>query len=439
MLIYSTYISPRLKYTLDFVFREVLNINIRITDIKEELINHDGAKLNYSAVKIEEIPFIEASKLLFEVSIVPQNPNLSDSLNWEGLPAFFPVGGKSLLPFDLFSAVFFLISRYEEYLPFDPDQHNRFNSGQSLAAKMDFLDKPLVDLWINKFGKLLESLFPDEITFAKPKFSFEPSIDIDNAWAFKNKGFYRTLGALLKPGQEMERRSFRYQVLRGKQHDPFHQFEKMQMIHEEAGVKPIFFFLIGPYGKYDKNISPSNKEFRHLIKQIASKYKTGLHPSYSSNFNQAAVVKEKKVLGDISGHKVDASRQHYLRLRFPDTYRALIRAEIYYDYTMGYADKAGFRASTSHSFYFFDLENNNATELRVFPFQVMDVGLRDYEHLDPEQALERIRNLMDNTKEAGGTFRSLWHNESFSEWQGWEGWTIVYIEMLSMACDSSNL
>ncbi len=438
MLIYSPDINPRLKYTLDFVFRDVLNIDIRITNIKEELNNHDGAKLNYSAEKIEGIPFLEATKLLFEDGLTPQDNNLLESLDWEGLPAFFPVKQESMVPFDLFSSVFFLISRYEEYLPFDPDQHNRFQSKLSLAAKLDFLDKPIVDLWINKLGKILEAFFPDEIKITKPKFIFEPTIDIDNAWAFKHKGFFRTLGSVFSPGQRMERRNFRYQVLRGKQHDPFYQFEKMQMIHEKAGFEPIFFFLVGPYGKFDKNISPSKKAFRSLIKQITGKYQTGLHPSYSSDFNQDAIAMEKKVLGDISGQKINISRQHYLRLRFPHTYRALIRAEIFNDYSMAYADKSGFRASTSHSFYFFDLESNKATELRVFPFQVMDTGLRDYEHMDPEQAIERIRNLMDSTKEAGGTFRSLWHNESFSEWQGWEGWTKVYKEMLKLAGDRSN-
>lgn len=436
MLIYSPDISPRLKYTLDFVFRDCLSINIRITDIWEELKNHDGAKLNYSRESIDGIPFLEASGLLFEDNISSQEENLNKTISWDGLPAFYKTSSASLIPFDIFSAVFFLISRYEEYLPFTADQHNRFTSDQSIASRMGFLDKPIVDCWLIKFGKMMEALFPDEIEIQKPVFTFEATIDIDNAWAFKNKGFIRTAGSILKSDQSMERRSFRYQVIRGKQHDPFFQFKKMEMIHDRFAIQPKFFFLVGPYGKFDKNISPSKKAFRNLIYETSKKYEIGIHPSYSSNSNPEAIRKEKDILKSITGIEVKSSRQHYLKLNLPKTYQSLVELELYNDYTMGYADQSGFRSGTSKAVCFFDIENNIATPLRVYPFQVMDAGLRDYEKFTPDKAIERISVLVRDTKETGGTFRSLWHNESFSEWQGWEGWTRVYEEMLSIVSEA---
>ncbi len=433
MLIYSPDISPRLKYTLNLVFQTLLHVDFQVTDIKDELISYEGARLNYSREEIEGIPFLEAQGLLFEDGISNQEDKIQDGLSWDELPAFFPARSASILPFDLFAAVFYLVSRYEEYLPFEADEHQRFHSSLSLASKMGFLEEPLVDQWLMKFGKLLESLFPGAIKTKQAYFTFKPTIDIDNAWAFKHKGFWRTLGSVLRPGQNMETRNFRYQVLRAKQQDPFDQYQKMESIHAEYGYLPCFFFLVGPYGKYDKNISPRKKHFRKLIGEIAGRYDTGLHPSYASFSDPKAIEQEKIILKQITGREIRNSRQHYLRLRFPLSYQALLKAEIFNDYSMGYADRSGFRASISQSFNFFDLINNKTTALRVFPFQVMDTGLRDYEKCNPEQAIERIKILMEKTRAVGGTFISLWHNESFSEWSGWEGWTKVYQEMLALA------
>lgn len=433
MLIFSPEISPRLNYTLDLIFRNILNIDFSLTDNKESFINHVGARLNYSTEKIGDIPFVEASELLFEDSINDQIEEIREGLFWDDLPIFFASKKDSILPFDIFAATFYLVSRYEEYLPFEADKHSRFHSGLSLASKLNFINEPIIDQWLIKFGALLESLFPDEIKPVISDFSFEATIDIDNAWAFKNKGFWRTLGSILRTGQSTELRSFRYQVLRGKQHDPFDKYQKMEMIHKRYGCHPRFFFLVGPYGKFDRNISPENKQFRSLIKDISGNYETGLHPSYSSFSDPGSILEEKNILNQITGKDISTSRQHYLRLRFPLTYQALIKAEIFNDYSMGYADRSGFRAGTSREFKFFDLVNNNATSLSVFPFQVMDTGLRDYENCSPAEAIARIKSLIEKTRAVGGTFRCLWHNESFSEWSGWEGWTAVYEEMLTMA------
>jgi len=433
MLIYSPDITPRLKYTFDLVFRGLLGLDYRLTDIREEIINHKNPRLNYSPEKIEGIPFIQACSLLFEDSIKPQDDKTAGRLSWDGLPAFFPAAGDSIIPFDIFAATFFVVSRYEEYLPYEADSHQRFHSGLSLAHRMGFLEEPLVDQWIMKLGRLIERTFPGKIKISPQEFSFKPTIDIDNAWAFRHKGLWRTAGAVLRPGQTMELRNFRYQVLRGKQHDPYDQYRKIENLHSEFGIDPEYFFLVGRYGKFDTNISSSNKAFRKLVAGISERHETGLHPSYGSCNHPEMILREKSILEAITGSDVTSSRQHYLRLRLPLTYQALLKAGISNDYTMGYADSPGFRAGIARPFYFFDLFNNKATHLRVFPFQVMDTGLRDYQGCSPEQAKAKISGLIKKTREAGGTFISLWHNEAFSEWAGWEGWTSVYQAMLAEA------
>jgi hypothetical protein len=130
---------------------------------------------------------------------------------------------------------------------------------------------------------------------------------------------------------------------------------------------------------------------------------------------------------------VKHSRQHYLRLSLPDTYRNLLKAGITDDYSMGFPDYPGFRAATSRPFPFFDLSVNEATSLQVHPLALMDGSLRDYLLLTPEEGLSRALLVLENVKKSGGIFTSLWHNTSLSEETGWQGWKEMYHQFISLA------
>ena len=127
------------------------------------------------------------------------------------------------------------------------------------------------------------------------------------------------------------------------------------------------------------------------------------------------------------------SRQHFLMLRFPETYRNLIANGISEDYTMGYADEVGFRASLCTPFYFYDLQKEEKTNLRIHPFAVMDATMNLYLKIKPAVALDYVRQLIDETKKVTGTFILLWHNESLSEVATWKGWKNVYEELIKEA------
>jgi len=142
--------------------------------------------------------------------------------------------------------------------------------------------------------------------------------------------------------------------------------------------------------------------------------------------------KERKRLSEIAKRPITRSRQHYLMLRFPDTFAHLVENEIIHDYTMGYADYPGFRAGTCSEYPFYNLQNETLTKLIIHPFTVMDATLNKYRNESPEQAIKSIKVLMDEVREVDGTFISLWHNESLSEKWHWKGWRKVYEEMLKM-------
>ncbi len=109
------------------------------------------------------------------------------------------------------------------------------------------------------------------------------------------------------------------------------------------------------------------------------------------------------------------SRQHFVRMQFPDTYEALIKADISEDFSMGYASIAGFRASIASPFYFYNLKKEKETELIVYPFVFMDTTLSDYQNLPPEKYLEAVIPLIAETKAVDGTLVGIWHNYALAD------------------------
>ncbi len=168
----------------------------------------------------------------------------------------FPAPEGFDLPFDLFSACFFLLSRYEEYLPFEPDQYGRFEADQSLAFRIGFLEEPVIDQWLILFKKLLQQKFPD-LVFPAQTFRFISTFDIDNPWAFRHKGLIRNMAGSLKALWQGRYSDFRQRiaVLRGSLQDPFDNYEYIRSIEMKYHFTSVFFFLFGDYDRIDSNFA----------------------------------------------------------------------------------------------------------------------------------------------------------------------------------------
>ncbi|MBL4592813.1 MAG: polysaccharide deacetylase family protein [Flavobacteriales bacterium] len=426
ILIYSHKLTPRLRYIFKTIFIDVLQTQISFTDNAEEFEKSESVKINYSTSKLNSGLFFQSSSILFETGIKEQNINVFE---FEEHQCFFSVGNDSEFSFDPFAASFYLISRYEEYLPHIKDNHERFLASESLAFQNKFLDKPLVNNWINEIAKRIENQSP-EFRFPKRDFQFISTIDIDNAYAYKHKGFIRILGGLVKSLFKENNFNNRLKVIFGKKLDPYDTFNYQFEVHKKYNISPIYFFLLGDYGLNDKNIPVKNKTFQSLIKSISDYSEVGIHPSYASNNNIETLSKEIKRLQAITHRNVVKSRQHFLKLNLPNTYRNLIDNDIESDYTMGYAEQNGFRASICSPYYFYDLDTEVKTKLKIYPFTVMEATYQYYEHSTPEEAINYITELMTTVKEVNGTFISVWHNESLSDEGIWKGWKIVYEKML---------
>lgn len=431
LLIYTARTTSRLRYTFDLFLKDLLGLPYVLTNEENEFRNHTGPKLNYSDKAFDNEPFIFAAPLLFERSIRPQEISVFD---WDGSKAFFATHPRYLMPFDPFAAAFYLVTRYEEYLPHHRDQYDRFDARQSLAFNKGFLDQPVVNRWANRLGQLLKKQFP-ELPVRKKEYRYISTIDIDNAWAFREKGLLRGAGAFLRSLLSFDFKDLkeRVSVLLGWSTDPYDTYDRLNKIRDTYGVTCIYFFLLGDYDQFDKNVSASRRKFQSLIKSIADYNLCGIHPSFKSNDEPFRVHLEQSRLRKIIRRDVQHSRQHFLRMRFPDTYRELLNCDITDDYTMGYAQEIGFRASICTPFYFYDLAAEQITLLRIHPFAVMDTTLRSYLLLKPDEVLTYITPLIREVKAEGGTFMSLWHNETISDRAPWKGWKDVYEEVVRAA------
>ncbi len=422
--IYTPYHSNRTKYVLDYIFEQQFGCGYVLLNLSEIKNTSAVIRINYSHQKLEGwiqiLPngLMEArgtDQLLPDFEIVNNRPVL--------------FANESDLGFDILSAIFFCLSRYEEYQATELDQHQRFSYKQSVLHQNNYLQMPLVDVWINYLYSYLDALYPGVLTFKEGDIRIQPTIDIDAVFTYKGKGFKRQLGGFLRDLTKFKwsQLSKRVGVIFSSQQDPFDNFDYQLDVLKQAGIKANYFIQVGNYGSYDKNIQAQNPAFQSILKRlVAEGHEVGLHPSYASFLNQEMIANEKTILESIIERPVLKSRQHYLRFSLPQTYSDLIKLGIQHEYSMGYSEVPGFRASTSKPFYWYNLAIEESTTLELVPFSAMDVAYKEFMKFKPGETIKSTDLIRHQIHENKGSFCFVFHNESLSDYDTWLGWRSVF-------------
>lgn len=423
MLIFSKTSTSRLQYICKFIFGEQLGIGFSLTIDSEGFKQHEGPKINYSDITIETAAFrLQSHHLLFEKNIRPQ---ITGCIEQNSYKAFFKTS-QGDFGFDIFAASFYLLSRYEEYLPHEKDMYGRYAHENSLAFKEGFLHDPVINKWLADFAWALQQKFPT-LKIKSPEFKFTPTYDIDIAWSYKNKGLMRNIGGFFK------RPSInRLSVLAGLKKDPYDAYEFLNELHDTHQLDPIYFFLVATNrSEYDKNISPYDHAMWQLIKSHAKKYRIGLHPSWLSNEKKGLLPKEKKILETAGKTAVARSRQHYIKLTLPETYNRLIENGITNDYSMGYGSINGFRASVASSFFWYDLQAEKITALRVYPFCFMDANSFYEQKQNAAGSLNELLSYYNTCRSVKGEMISIFHNNFLGTDPLFAGWRDMYRQFIA--------
>lgn len=436
MIIYSHIITHRLKYMAGFWGHCLTGEPLTVTDNVIHYLDHPGPRINYSNEALSQQEFwIKPQGLLHESGI---RQHSIECFDYNGHIAFFRTEGD--FPFDILAASFFLLSRYEEYLPHVKDMYGRYAHENSLAFREGFLNIPLINIWLREFGRILQAKIPSFTIHHLPAgrqgspFTYIPTYDIDEAYSYKYKQWWRSAGAAIKDilSGKWSRFRERRRVLNREMPDPFDSYAWINDLHRPFNIHPRYFFLVAEKTKkYDRNILPSETALQTLIKDHAEKYAVGIHPSWHSGDDQSLVKKEIQTLEKISKQKITASRQHFIRFTLPQTYRQLIEAGIKEDFSMGYGSINGFRASVASPFYWYDLEKEEQTYLLLYPFCYMEANSFFEQKQTPQQALEEMIGYYQAVKSVNGTLITIWHNTFLGTDELYKGWREAYYQFFN--------
>lgn len=416
LLVYTHKITPRVSYAFKHICTRILGIQVKLTTTIEEFIAHDSIKLSYAKQPLSNEIFIKSHELLFEQGLSDIDINVHE---WENTKAFFPTSERSNIPYDIFAATFYLLSRYEEYLPHVKDEFGRFMASESIAFKNNFLHQPVIDIWAYKLKKILQNQFPSFV-FPKKEYAIKPVIDVPSPYHFKLKGIMRTVGGTFKDFFSFKLRSIyeRYSVLLGFKHDPYDTFKYIINKQKQSKFKFLVFFLIGDYSTYDKGINIQKKKFTTLIKHVSDYCKVGLKVSYFALDNKEVLKKEKQTIEQVINTSLIASRNSFSKLNLPETYRNMVELEIAEDFTMGYVNAVGFRAGTCTPFFFYDLDYEVQTPLKINSYHLLDNALlKTVSLLDKKKVLNQ---LISEIKQVKGEFVCVFHNYTFSNDDRWK-------------------
>lgn len=339
-----------------------------------------------------------------------------------GKPQIEQVGDTLVIHADLVASTYFLITRYEEIIQRNErDEHGRFPGKKSLPYRAGFLHRPIVDeyrlllrKWLQRYGLRIPDISPHIQRIYLTH-------DLDAPTLYRSwKGVVRSV----KDGRGL------LHSIRGKygpvENDPYYTFPWMyqqnKMLRDQVGknnCQPILFIRSGGKSKQDKpHYRLKNGDICQLIQNtLANDMIIGLHSSYQAGLDPALIHKEKKNLEENTGKSIRCNRHHFLASREPEDMTQLEAAGITDDFTMGYADAAGFRLGTSYPVRWINPMNRRLSSVLLHPLTIMDCSLEEKKYMgfNQEEALAYSLNLIGQVKKAGGELTLLWHNTSAQE------------------------
>lgn len=400
ILIYTHKITPRLRFVVRHLFRRIMGANAELTDSVDDFVKHAGAKLTYARQPLQSEFFIRSNELLFDRNIEPQDIHWRD---WEGVPCFFELDSRSSVPFDVFAASFFLLSRYEEYLPHQKDDLGRFRAIESiLSDRQGAMKRPLVDLWALKLKAALVESFQG-IEFNERAYQVNVVVTAISAYKYSYRSISRhVFESLIDLGKlRFTALSSRFNTVILGHKDPYDNYLELRHPLNEMGVYLFPFFQYSRYDVNDRNVSWSKSKYGFFLKHINDYLEIGYLRSRLAIEDATLFKLELRKMQQLLHRPLRKALLSEHRILLPDAYQELVQEEVKEDFSMGYADVIGFRAGTCTPFPFYDLGLEVEQPLRVYPICASHEALRP---LDIETAEKQLITIANEVKAVKGTF-----------------------------------
>lgn len=337
-----------------------------------------------------------------------------------GTPVVERVGETLVVRADIIASTYFLITRYEEMVRRNVrDRHGRFPGKESLPFRARFINRPIVD----EYRVLLRHwLRETNLRIPELKAGIRQvwlTHDVDAPFLYRSwKGLVRSI----RDGRGIKA------SIAGKfgpfEEDPYYTFPWIEeqdnsliaAIGEER-CRAVYFFKGGGRAALDKpHYSLADPDVQALVSGLSSRQAViGMHTSYEAGLKPSLITREREHLVKAAGAGITFNRHHFLACREPEDMRYLVEAGIRHDFTMGYADVAGFRLGTSYPVRWINPANKQLSSLTLHPLHIMDGTIEgsQYMNLPYEKGQAYCFHLIGQIEKTGGELSLLWHNSSF--------------------------
>lgn len=385
------------KYIIDIIFDEFLGLEFEVVeniDCQDWIIELENRK-----------------SLTIKDTFFSKYPKDLEYLKLENIPS-------KIEELDIFAASFFMLTRWEEYVNKARDKHNRFPAAESLAYKNNFLDRPIVNEYVELLKNMLLEL-DENLKFKIHNYKLVLTHDVDVPFKFYSiQNFVRTIGGdLLKRGSISlflkNISAFIFSKSNYKK-DPYYTFDYLLDFYQKSKHKGYFFFMSGGKTIYDNFYSIDDSRIQEIIKRLKHEgHFIGIHPSYASYNNSKLLTKEKDKLENSTSQDIAFGRHHYLNFALPTTWQNWEEVGMQWDSTLGYADLPGFRCGVCYEYSVFDILNRKKLKLKEKPLIVMECTIFEerYLNLNYEESFYKIISNIDTVRKYNGEFVLLWHND----------------------------
>jgi len=435
------------SYIVDILFDEFLGLEYEINTCSDNV--YQIVLPNENKIIIEDHFFDKYPKCLSYLrrESIPQQVIFvkNDFITENDIPVIYGndklkvSDNRIICGIDIFASSFFMLTRWEEYVNKTRDRHNRFPANESLAFRNDFLQRPVVNEYVEMLWKMLVFMGLNQIR--KNRY-FKLLLTHDVDVLFK---YYKLKNGIKEFTEDLFKKSdlkifFKHLGSKVKTHlnikkDPYDEYDFLMSLSESLNIRSYFFFMVKGNSKYDAEYRLSSGKFKSVVENIKQRgHNIGIHPSYNAYNDIKRFSAEKKELEKEIG-RVVYGREHFLRFEVPVTWQIWEDNSMVWDSTMGYAEKSGFRCGVCYEYSVFNILTREKLKLKEMPLLVMDGTYITYDIKGNENEIELdVKTLIKKAKKYKGNFVTLWHNsikENISVWN-------VFKRVFSQYRDNSN-
>lgn len=428
-------ITPRLKYAAEILLEQLCGWELEYIEFSEAETTPtpDLPLIAYGCEVDKHSLHIPASGLLEGEILSQELPVAISEADWRGFayPSLYEGPATSernhALPFDVFVAAFYFLTELPLQVAPKLDRYGRYDDRAHPLMDSPWREKPALPQYAEMLRRALSEVYGKEIARKPPVFDYRITIDVDQPWRFEHKPLWANAAGFARDclrGRFAEA-GLRVSVVAGIKNDPYNVYD--ELFEGLPKDKTRFFFLLDGAAPEDSRFTSKNPAYRILMERArAAGFCCGVHPSFQTAENPKKLAGEKRALDDVLQQQTTISRQHFLKYRYPITFRTLLENGIRQDHSGGFYSAPGFRFGMAEPFKWYDLEREETTDLVLWPTHVMDRTLLSYLRLTPEAAAARTLKIIATVRETGGTFVWLLHNELFASAYEWKGWRERY-------------